>query len=254
MGILDSLIGGAGTALLQRTYLLQSKGSSFFGIAIPQPLAVLDAIIEEDPEYMADVTQHPVEAGSEVTDHIQLKNPTLRLKGIISNSPLDLSTTIGNVLAGGIGAITSSQVRSNLLNTGLQQAAGSAGAALMSGGGLGGFLGGAADALARSILLGAYQNKQIIDIVTKRQKYESMVIQALKFPRDQSTGFALAFELDFIHIRIVSPISTLLSQVAENVATSASGVTNLGSQSAAGVSGTTAAAASANTTTKALGG
>lgn len=240
MGVLDSLIGGAGTALLQRTYMLQSKASNAFGV--PQPLAVFDAILEENPEYTADVTQHTVESGPEVTDHIQLKNPSLKLKGIISNSPIDLSSSVGNVVSGGASLFTSAQFRSNLLNTGLQQAAGQGGATLLQGASKGGFLGGAADSLARSSLIGALQSKQIVDIVTKRQKYSSMAIQALRFPRDQSTGFALVFELDLIQIRIVSSISTLLPHVSENVATSAAGTTKLGSQVASQVSSKASAA------------
>jgi hypothetical protein len=254
MGILDPLIGAGLSALLQRTYMLQSSGSSFF--SIPFPLAVFDAILEEEPEYTADVTQHPVESGPEVSDHIQLKNPTLRLKGTISNSPLDLAVSVGNAVAGGLGAITSSQTRSNLLNTGLSQAAGTYGAALLGGASAssatGSFLGGAADALARSVLLNAFQNKQIVDIVTKRQKYESMVIQSLSFPRDSNTGYQVVFEMSLIHIRIVSPLETLLSSVAENVITSASGTTNLGSQAGAGVTGQTASSAGNNSILRSL--
>lgn len=237
MGLLDTLTGAALSGVLQRTYLMKSQSGGFMGLGIPQILVVLDAVTEESPEFEAEVTQHPVESGSEVTDHIQLKNPTLRIKGTISNSPLDLSSSIGNVVAGGLDVITSSQARSNLLNTGLQQAVGVAGASVLSGGNLaGGFLGGAADAIARTTLLSAFQTKQIVDVVTKRQKYTSMVIQSLSFPRDSSTGYQLIFELQLIQIRIVSPLSIQLSQVGEDVVTSAVGTSNLGSQATTGVS------------------
>jgi hypothetical protein len=244
MGVLDALLGAAGTAILQRTYMLQNQQNTLFGI--PTPLAIFDAIIEENPEYTADVTQHPVEAGTEVTDHIQLKNPTLKIKGVMSNSPIDLSNSVANVLAGGLALVTSSQFRSNILNTGLQQAAGFAGAALLGNASGGGFLGGALDSLARSLLIGAFESKQIVDIVTKRQKYSSMAIQSLKLPRDSNTGYAVVFEIDLVQIRIVSPISTLLSSVAEDVVTSASGSTNLGSQASAGVSSATSSSAGNN--------
>jgi hypothetical protein len=233
---LDLLLGAAATGVLQRTFMMQSSGESFFGI--PQILAVFDAVTEEEPEFTADVTQHPVEKGKEVTDHIQIKNGTLRLKGTISNSPIDLATSIGNLQAAGIDLITSSQARANLLNTGVQQAAGVAGASLLGNASnpLGGFLGGAADAIARTVLLNAFQTKQIVDVVTKRQKYTSMAIQRLSFPRDSNTGYQLIFELEFIQIRIVSPATIDLTQVAEDVTTSAVSLSKLGSQATSGVS------------------
>lgn len=242
MGIIGSLLGSAGTALLQRTYLI--KTDTPFGI--PQPLVVFDAVTQETPEYTADVTQHPVESGPEVTDHIQLKNPTLKISGTISNSPLDLSVSIGNLLAGGIDVITSSQARANILNTGLQQAAGIAGASLLGGSGIqgaaGGAFGGAADAIARTVLLTAFETKSIFDVVTKRQKFEDMVIQSLSFPRDASTGFQVMFELEMVRIRIVSPLSVQLGSLAENIVTAGAGKTNLGAQATAGVTSQTSGA------------
>ena len=226
--ILGPLGGAAGTALLQRTFLLDTQ--TFNGI--PKILVVFDAILEESPEYSADVTQHPVESGPEVTDHIQLKNPSLRLKGTISNTPLDLSTTIGNLLSGGLDAITSSQFRANILNSATQQASGIAGAALLgsSANPLGSGLAGAADAIARSIMLDAFSQKKRFDVVTKRTKYESMVIERMSFPRDTQTGFQLAFELELVQIRVVSPFTVNIDSVAENAITSATSKTGLGGQ------------------------
>ena len=240
MSILGPLIGAAGSGLLQRTYFLQTNTPS----GIPQILVVLDAITQETPEFSADVTQHPVEFGSEVSDHIQIKNPTLTLKGTISNTPLDLQTTIGNVLSGGLAAITSSQARTNILNTGLQQGAGILGAKLLGGaaGLLSEGLAGSADALARTSLLNAFESRQPFDVLTKRQRYESMVIEKLSFPRDGSTGYQLVFEMELIRLRIVSPLTVTITQVGEDVITSATGISNLGSQAAGGTSAGFAAA------------
>jgi hypothetical protein len=243
MGLTDALgpiTEGIGTAVLQRTFLLQKNTST----GIPIPLAVLDAVMEEVPEYSADVTQHPVEAGPEVSDHIQLKNPTLRLTGTISNTPLDLSVSIGNLLSGGIAAITSSQARSNLLNTGLSQAAGIVGAKLMgsSANPLAAGLAGAADAMARTILLNAYEARNPFDVVTKRQTYKNMVIEKLSYPRDNKTGFQLIFQIDLVQVRIVSPFSVQINTVSESVATSATGKTDMGNQATKQVSDQTSSA------------
>jgi hypothetical protein len=129
---------------------------------VPMLLFVMDAVTEEKPEYTATVTEHPVEDGPEVTDHIQLKNPTVSIKGTVSGTPIDLQTTVGTLLAGGIAAVTSSQIRKNLINSGLQQAAGLAGARLFgqspeqTGGNA---VLGASDAIARNTLLDAYNRR-----------------------------------------------------------------------------------------------
>lgn len=240
---------GAGIqAATQRTYMFASTQTSPVGI--PIILAVFDAVMEEVPEYTANVTEHPAESGTEITDHIQLKNPTLRLKGTISNSPLDLSVSITNTLAAGIDLITSSQARVNLLNTGLSQAAGILGTLLQGGGGQNNAQA-AADVVARTILLTAFQTKQIVDILTKRQRYPTMAIQRLSFPRDQSTGFQLKFEIDLVQVRIVSPFSAILSAVAETVISTAVETTILGAQAAVGVAAASSSAATKNTNLKA---
>lgn len=232
--VLGAIASAAGTGLLQRTYFLQTNTAT----GIPKLLVVLDAVTEEAPEFNADVTQHPVESGPEVSDHIQLKNPTLTLKGTISNNPIDLQTSVGNLLAAGLDLATSSQFRDNILNTGLQQAAGIAGAQLLGNASnpLNAGLTAAADAVARSIFLDAYEQRTPFDVITKRQRYESMVIQSLKFPRDSNTGFQLVFEVTLVRLRIVSPLTVEVSNVAESVVTSATGNTNLGAQATKGVS------------------
>lgn len=234
MGILTPLIGAAASALLQRTYLFQTETPD----GIPRILAVLDAVTEENPEYTADVTQHPVEVGPEVSDHIQLKNPRLRLVGTISNTPLDLSSSIGNLIAGGTAFFSSAQARENILNTGISQAASIIGAKILGNASnpLSGGLAGAADAIARTILLNAFEQRQPFDVMTKRQKYGNMVIEKLHFPRDTRTGHQLAFEMDMIHLRIVSPFAVQINTVSEDVVTSAVDKTDLGAQSSAGVS------------------
>lgn len=249
--LLGTIIEAATTGVLQRTFFIQNKTAT----GIPAILAVLDAVLEESPEYTADVTQHPVEEGPEVSDHIQLKNPTLRLRGTISNTPLDLATSVGNLLAGGLAVVSSSQARSNILNTGLQQGAGIIGAKLLGRSANGAnALAGAADAIARTILLNAYEQRRPFDVVTKRQKYEDMVIERLSFPRDQNTGFQLVFEIELIHLRIVSPFSVQINTVAENVVTSATGKADLGAQATGAVSDQTTGAVNGSILRKLIGG
>jgi len=50
-----------------------------------------DVTDSENHEWSADVTDHEIEDGSPITDHIQLKQRTLTLSGVVSNTPLDAS-------------------------------------------------------------------------------------------------------------------------------------------------------------------
>lgn len=238
---LNDLIASAGRAALTRTYLLERKTFN----NIPSILMVFDAVTSEDPTFEADVTEVPVEEGKEVTDHIQLKNPRLTLQGVVSQTPLDLQVTIGNLVGGSVEAATSSQFRQNLLNTGLQQASGVASAALLgqAANPLTGAAGGLADAIARSLLLSAYERKARFDVVTKRQRYSSMVIQKMQFPYATDTGNQLRFILEMKQVRIVAPFQVQIDTVSEDTVTSAVGKTDLGTQAKAGLSGNTEEAA-----------
>lgn len=228
MALLGSIANGAGQ-ILGRTILIQLNTST----GIPVPLAVLDVVKDEAVEFSAEVTRHPVEAGQEVTDHIQKQPTTIRLKGTISNTPLDLSVAIANIAAGTLAAISSSQARSNLLNSGISEGIGLVGSALQGNAGnlAANAFSGAVDAVSRVILQNAFDAKTPFSIMTKRQRYDNVVIQRLRFPRNEETGYALNFEMDIIQIRIVSALRVQKTQVAEDVISSASSSTNLGSQS-----------------------
>lgn len=221
-------------AVLTRTVFLQTNTSN----GIPQPLAVLDVVSEEKADYTAEVTEHPVEFGPEVSDHIQLHNPVLRLKGRISSTPLDMSIAIANIAAGALAAYTSSQARSNLLNSGLSQGTALVGTALQGNASnlAAQGLSGALDAVSRTILLSAYENRIPFDVVTKRYRYKNMVIQRLSFPRNNETGSTLEFEIDLKAVIIVKPLKKQKNTVDESVISSGSSSTNLGSQATQSVS------------------
>lgn len=229
-GPLGALANGIGR-ILGRTILMQPSAASPIGI--PVPLAVLDVVKEEIIEYTAEVTEHPVETGPEVTDHIQLHNPTIRLKGVISNTPLDLSVAIANMASGGLAAITDSQARSNLLNSGASQGVGIVGAALQGKAGniLSSAFTGAVDAISRTILLYAFQQKTPFTLITKRQSFNNVVIQRLRFPRTEETGYALEFEMDIKQLTLVKTIVVQKNQLDEKLIAGGSSSTNLGSQS-----------------------
>jgi len=231
-----SLSAGLGQ-VISRTVLIQMNTAT----GIPIPLAILDVVKEERIDYDAEITDHPVERGMEITDHVQLKNPSLHLKGTISNTPLDLSVAIANLAAGAYAATlsaTSSQMRTNLLNSGLSQGMGMIGTALQgkAGNTLSSAYVGAVDAVSRAILLSVYQARLPFSVITRRQRFDNMIIQKMSFPRGEDTGYSLAFEMDLRQLRIVSPLTSNSNQLDEKIISSASSTTNLGSQATQSVS------------------
>lgn len=249
MSILDFALQGAATALLQRTYMIQTGTES----GVPTLLCVFDCVTSEQPMYTADITQHPVESGTEVTDHIQLQNGSLKIVGCISNTPLDLATTIGNLAALGQSLTSVSSLTDSALSSGIQQGVGIIGGALMAGAGgnnvfgalKSGVTGAAADAIAREALLNAFHNKSIFNVVTKRQSFKNMAIKSLSFPRDSNTGEQVVFDIEMVQVRIISTGSVSVKDVASNVNTSAVKSTNLGAQVGKGVSSKAASAVAA---------
>ena len=48
----------------------------------------VDVAVTEEHAFDAEVTDHPVEKGADVTDHTRLKPPTVTIEGVVSDSPI----------------------------------------------------------------------------------------------------------------------------------------------------------------------
>ena len=51
---------------------------------------VFDAVTDTGVRRQADITSYPVESGAEVSDHIQIKNNTFKMSGVITETPIRL--------------------------------------------------------------------------------------------------------------------------------------------------------------------
>ena len=51
---------------------------------------VFDAVTDTGIRRQADITSYPVESGAEVSDHVQIKNNTFKLSGVITETPVRL--------------------------------------------------------------------------------------------------------------------------------------------------------------------
>ena len=61
----------------------------------------LDAMLDESHEWSADVTSNPVEDGAPVTDHVIEQADKLTIRGVVTDAPLNASSSILGFIGGG---------------------------------------------------------------------------------------------------------------------------------------------------------
>lgn len=192
-------------------------GDSLSGAALSaEPFIILDATIQEDYNFSAEATQHPVEEGSDITDNYRVNPFRYTVDGFVTNHPIDPPTTqaegvfevdktfswevksfqtpiIGFQVGGPglIGAIGSSIAEGAGLNTRSATAKGYSTTFNR--------VGGVFDALRQLI-----QGKKIITIIAGLEFFENMVIEDFTPVRDASTGEALSFTAEIKQILIVA--------------------------------------------------
>lgn len=139
----------------------------------------LDATISETHTSSSQVTDHPVEKGANIVDHVRREPDGLVLEGIVSNTPLSSEQMRRYVQAGGV------ELESSAFEDAPR-----------------GVLGYAERAYER--LRELMDLETVITVVTGLRTYDNMVLQALSVPVDKQTGDALRFSATFKQVRIVS--------------------------------------------------
>lgn len=124
----------------------------------------LDLVETEQHDLVAEVTEHPVEDGSDVSDNVRLKPRELTFtNAIVSDTP--------------IGAIAQDESRTGASAKFSQ------------------------DAYNR--LEAIWLARNTVTVVTGLKKYENMILDRLTVPRDSKTSAALVFTAHFKEVRIV---------------------------------------------------
>ena len=202
MGALVSLITGPP----KRTLLSKQLDGS--------TILLIDVTTKITPKYESDVTDNPVEDGSNVNDNVKSKPITIQVDGVISQSPLTLQSQFSGLITSGASIAT-------------QKVGGFAGSALVAGSGaLGATLlktsgsnGPVADAFKR--LTDMIQNKTIFSLVDRYTKYENLIMTSLSFPSDAKTGQKLEFSFTCKQLRIIYGQTTKIEKIAKPVSHSA---------------------------------
>lgn len=181
----------------QPTQVLRTIGNSI------TPL-LLDATVKENFTSTAEATQHPVEDGADVTDHVIIRPNGLTISGIITETPFE-------GLAGLVKAAGAS------VGSSIGQALGPFGTAV---GAVAGGIG--AKSIASSIFgssdrqLGAVSAefvklrdaKMPVDIQTGLQLYSSYILTSFTCSRDQKSGGSINVDLEFKELILVESETT----------------------------------------------
>lgn len=144
----------------------------------------LDASVSEIHSSQADITEFPVEDGSNITDHINKKPDVVQIEGIVSNTPIKSFTDFFG--AAPIKSLSNSLngISNDLAKTAYEQ------------------------------LLEIVEGNELITIITSLRTYENMAIESFSVNRDSSRSDSLHFTAVAREITLVQTAeSSLLASV-----------------------------------------
>lgn len=165
-----------------------------------------DVVLQETQEMTSAVTEHPVEKGANVTDHVRAENDRVSLEVYVSNSPardvnnrgmtlesmtLDIpviepaSLSIGGLINGAFNALQGSKGPERTATVYK--------------------FSNAFDAVSdtRAILEELRTSATLLDVVTSSKDFQNMVLRSHTIKKNESTGTGATFALEFQQIRLV---------------------------------------------------
>lgn len=154
-------------------------------------LLKIDATRAEEHSFKAKATQHEVEDGANISDHVIKSGRTVTINGVISDDPITIAAAaIGNLagitgsLVGGLGGAVAtgavSKLGSELISNGSKPSK---------------------DAI--DILEYIYEENIPLMITTSIKTYTNMIMESLNIPRNVRNANSLEFSASFREIRIV---------------------------------------------------
>jgi hypothetical protein len=141
----------------------------------------LDAAISQSHSLEADVTDHPVEDGSDITDNHRARPKTIQITGQVSDSPIQTGFPLQTAISSTVSAIKQDDPVQAAWDTFNQY----------------------------------FENSELITVSTSLREYKNMLIVGLQVPRDVRTGKILRFTITLKQVRIVTTASTEAIPVPE---------------------------------------
>lgn len=147
-----------------------------------------DAVVSVEYTGDVEVTDHPVEKGSDISDNARPMPEVVKIHGFVSSTPI--SSQLRNLNPGATYPAPSAP------QTGQQASRAQA---------------------AFTLLKDAKDNATFLSVVTDLYQFDSMIIKSLTLTRDNTTGDSLDFTATLRHVRIVSSqIATLVPVTAQH--------------------------------------
>jgi hypothetical protein len=181
-------LGGIGASVLSNIITIIPQGN-IGGISVP-------ATIEETMTDLVTVTDHPVEAGANISDHAYYRPAELVMHcGWSNSSALNLQNAVTELFSGG----------------GTSFFAGLSSTTPVSGGGMS-----VSDYVSGvyAALLSMQQGLQPFTVVTSIRQYTNMIMTSLAVTRDQKTSQALMVTATMRQVILVSTVSATLAAIA----------------------------------------
>ncbi len=191
------------------TFLQWTPKNAFLSKAL-----YFDVTREESQEFETKATEHPVEDGSNVADHVKRELTKVSIRVFVSNSPIDDVNSRG-------ASMRSTPLKFDKYTPPLPlNPAGAVTSLVKSGiGAIGAALFGGPSELAATVLtfpqdfdaveetLGILENLrdtvQLVDVVTPKRLHEAMFLEKIHMSRNAGTGDGAEFDLDFRELRKV---------------------------------------------------
>lgn len=187
--VLSALVG-VGSSILSNVLTVIPQGN-IGGIVVP-------ATLEETSTDLVNVTDHPVEAGAEISDHAYYRPAELVMRcGWSNSSTFTLESAVSSLFSGGgIASFAATVFGQN---------------PPVSGGGMSisDFVSG-----IYSQLLSLQQSLVPFTVVTSIRQYTNMIMTSLVLTRDKKTSQALMVTVSMRQVIIVSTVSTTLASLA----------------------------------------
>lgn len=152
-----------------------------------ETLLDLDVVTSEGFEASAETTEHPVETGSAITDHVKPVNGTISLEGVISNAPVRIPRSNTRGLSRAPSTVDLS-VGGKAVQVQLQRWSGTLDRVREC------------DALLADLVA----NGTLVSLTAGLRTVENLVVVRYRVDRVAETGAALPFALDLKRVRIVS--------------------------------------------------
>lgn len=147
---------------------------------------VLDATLSERHQFTNQVTDFPVEDGSNISDHIRRAPEEITIEGFITESPVDFFFNLfSTVFSKSPSRITAAYEE------------------LMK-------IGGYEYPNQPSSILETSNSPQLVEIVTSLRTYSDMALTSLNINRTPQQGYSISFMITFKRIRKVRSESTLI--------------------------------------------